>query len=206
MPGGVGGDRPVNGRPYPDCSFQVCPFMIFFKRVFTNYHTIGAISPSSRFLYKKMISPMDLTCDIHIVEFGAGSGTFTDALLKSITTGSQVSIFEIDPLFIKKLQIKYKGDNRVVVYPLGAVECTKFFERESVDYILSSIPLSFMEDFLVMWILESAKYILKKHGKFIQFQYFLQNKKHIHNTFPLVHYKFTLLNLPPAFVYVCQKS
>jgi phospholipid N-methyltransferase len=59
---------------------------------------------------------MDLANDIHIVEFGAGSGTFTDALLKKLTVGSQLSIFEIDPLFIKKLQIKYKSDDRVVVY------------------------------------------------------------------------------------------
>lgn len=43
--------------------------MTFLKSVFNNYRTVGAISPSSRFLYKKMISPMDLTHDIHIVEF-----------------------------------------------------------------------------------------------------------------------------------------
>lgn len=179
--------------------------MSFLKSVFTNYRTIGAISPSSRFLYKKMISPIDLSHDIHIVEFGAGSGTFTDALLQKITPKSSLSIFEIDPLFIKKLQLKYKGDDRVVVYSLGAEESTKFFEKESVDYVLSSIPFGLMDTALVFRILEAAKHILKEHGKFIQFQYFLQNKKHIHHIFPQVRYKFTLLNLPPAFVYICKK-
>lgn len=179
--------------------------MSFFKSMFTNYRNIGAISPSSRFLYKKMISPIDLAKDIHIVEFGAGSGTFTDALLKKITPGSSLSIFEIDPLFIKKLQIKYKSDSRVVVYSVGAEESTKFFENWSIDYIISSLPFGLMGESLVLRILESAKHILKPQGKFIQFQYFLQNKKHIHVTFPQVDYKFTLLNLPPAFVYVCQK-
>lgn len=43
--------------------------MTFLKSVITNYRTVGAIGPSSRFLYKKMISPMDFTQDIHIVEF-----------------------------------------------------------------------------------------------------------------------------------------
>jgi len=148
---------------------------------------------------------MDLSYDIHIVEFGAGSGTFTDALLKKITLGSSLSIFEIDPLFIKKLQLKYKGDNRVVVYSLGAEESTKFFEPESIDYIISSLPFGFMNSALVFHILESAKHILKKQGKFIQFQYFLQNKKHIHQIFPKVRYRFTLLNLPPAFIYICKK-
>ena len=97
--------------------------------MFTNYRNIGAISPSSRFLYKKMISPIDLEKDIHIVEFGAGNGAFTDALLKKITPESNLSIFEIDPLFIKKLQLKYKSDKRVVVYSVGAEESTKFFEK-----------------------------------------------------------------------------
>lgn len=179
--------------------------MTFLKSVLTNYRTVGAISPSSRFLYKKMISPMDLTRDIHIVEFGAGSGTFTDALLRKLTPGSQLSIFEIDPLFIKKLQLKYKGDDRVVVYSVGAEESVKFFEPESIDYVLSSLPFGLMNEPLVFRILESAKHILKPHGKYIQFQYFLQNKKHINHIFPQVKYKFTLLNLPPAFVYVCKK-
>ena len=179
--------------------------MSFFKSMLTNYRTIGAISPSSRFLYKKMISPMDLARDIHIVEFGAGSGTFTDALLQKLTPGSSLSIFEIDPRFIKHLQLKYKGDNRVVVYSVGAEESTKFFEEGSVDYILSSLPFGLMNESIIRHILDSAKHILKTEGKFIQFQYFLQNKKHIHNTFPQVNYKFTLLNLPPAFVYVCNK-
>lgn len=179
--------------------------MTFLKSVFSNYRNIGAISPSSRFLYKKMISPIDLTHDIHIVEFGAGSGTFTDALLKKITPGSQLSIFEIDPHFIKKLQLKYKSDERVVVYSVGAEESVKFFEPESVDYILSSLPFGLMDEPVILRILESAKHILKEHGKFIQFQYFLQNKKHIHNVFPEVRYRFTLLNLPPAFVYICKK-
>ena len=179
--------------------------MSFFRSVLTNYRTIGAISPSSRFLYKQMISPIDLSHDLHIVEFGAGSGTFTDALLKKITSGSQVSIFEIDPLFIKKLQLKYKGDDRVVVYSVGAEESTKFFESETVDYILSSLPLGLMNESIVFKILESAKYILKESGEFIQYQYFLQNKKQIRHIFPKVRYRFTPLNLPPAFIYICSK-
>ena len=179
--------------------------MSFFRSMFRNYRTVGAISPSSRFLYKKMISPMDLAHDIHIVEFGAGSGTFTDALLKKITSGSSLSIFEIDPLFIKKLQLKYKNDKRVVVYSVGAEESTKFFGAGSIDYILSSLPFGLMDEVVVLRILESAKHILKSSGKFIQFQYFLQNKKEIHSIFPKVRYKFTPLNLPPAFVYICRK-
>ncbi|NDK19273.1 methyltransferase [Candidatus Gracilibacteria bacterium] len=179
--------------------------MTFLKSVFNNYRTVGAISPSSRFLYKKMISPMDLTHDIHIVEFGAGDGTFTDALLQKITQGSRISIFEIDPSFIKKLQSKYKNENRIVVYPLGAEESIRFFDKGSIDYILSSLPFGLMKTLVVFKILESAKHILKENGKYIQFQYFLQNKKEIHHIFPKVRYKFTFLNLPPAFIYICKK-
>jgi len=179
--------------------------MSFLKRVFSNISTVGAISPSSSFLYKKMISSIQLDKDIHIVEFWAGSGAFTDKILKKLTPKSRLSIFEIDSYFVEKLQLKYQNDARVIIYPIGAEESKQFFKKASVDYILSSLPLGIIDKPIVSNILESSKFILKKKGHFIQFQYFLQNKKQINETFPSVRYLFTFLNLPPAFVYVCKK-
>ena len=179
--------------------------MSFLKSVLNNYKKVGAISPSSRFLYKKMAHSLDLSHDIHIIEFWAGNGIFTDELLKQITPNSKLSIFEIEPLFIAHLREKYLKESRVTLYDVGAEESNNLFDPESIDYVLSSLPLAFIEKKVVIKILTNAKYLLKENGKFLQFQYFLQNKKNIENVFSHVKYKFTFFNIPPAFIYICKK-
>ncbi len=42
-------------------------------------------------------------------------------------------------------------------------------------------------------------------GYFKQFQYSLHTKKHIKRRFPVTKISYTPLNLPPAFIYSCQK-
>lgn len=179
--------------------------MVFTKRVFKNYSTIGALAPSSRFLYRKMTKAVEFDRDVHIVEFWPGDGVFTDKILKEMSKDSTMSIFEIDESFCALLREKYKNDSRVTVYGESACEIRKFFEKESVDYVISSLPLSFIDKHIVWDILEKSKQVLKTNGKFIQYQYFLQNKKQIKHYFPKTHYKFALLNFPPAFVYICHK-
>lgn len=179
--------------------------MVFTKRVFKNYSTIWAISSSSRFLYKKMIQPINFSHDIHIVEYGPWDGVFTDKLVESTTPNSKISIFEIDSWFCNLLKEKYKNEPKITVYEISACQISKFFKKNSIDYVISSLPLAFIDKKSVGKILEKSKQVLKRNGKFIQYQYFLQNKKQMKQYFPQIEYKFTLLNFPPAFVYICHK-
>lgn len=82
----------------------------------------------------------------------------------------------------------------------------KYFCENSIDYIVSSLPLAFIKKNTVWEILAESKNILKSNGFFIQYQYFLQNKDQIKTFFPKIKYRFTLLNFPPAFVYICNKD
>lgn len=179
--------------------------MVFTKRVFKNYKEIWAVSSSSRFLYKKMIYPICFSKDIHIVEFWPWDWFFSDKLLKDISPNSKISIFEIDAWFCKLLKEKYKNESRITVYETSAASIKDFFKKDSIDYIISSLPLAFIPQNIVWEILEKSKYILKPEWKFIQYQYFLQNKKQMKHYFPHIDYKFTFLNFPPAFVYICHK-
>lgn len=179
--------------------------MSFKRRVVKNYQNIGAISRSSKFLYKKMTKHIDFKSDLKIVEFWPWDWIFTDELLKQISKNSTIYIFEIDEWFCKLLKEKYKNEKRVKIYEESAWNILKYFEKNEVDYIISSLPLSFIDKNIVSTILEKSKHILKNSWNYIQYQYFLQNKKQINKYFPKTDYKFTFLNLPPAFVYICHK-
>ena len=55
-------------------------------------------------------------------------------------------------------------------------------------------------------VVKEASEVIKKNGKYIQFQYSLQSKKLLEATYKSVSVKFTMKNFPPAFVYTCLKG
>lgn len=179
--------------------------MVFLKRVIKNYKNVGSIIPSSRHLYKKMTCCIDFKNDLTIVEFWPGDWIFTDKILKSLSANSKLYIFELDTSFYNFLKEKYKQDHRVILYNESACKINEYIENNSVDCIISSLPLSFIDKNKVDDILKKSNHILKDEWEFIQYQYFLQNKKQIGKHFSKIKYKFTPLNFPPAFVYICKK-
>lgn len=152
-----------------------------------------------------MTKSIDFSLDIHIVEFWPWNGVFSDKLVQKISPNSKISIFEIDETFYELLKNKYSDNSQVSVYNISATNICDYIEDNSIDYIVSSLPLAFIDKHIVNNILKKSKQTLKTWWKYIQYQYFLQNKKDIKKVFPKIDYRFTLLNLPPAFVYVCNK-
>ena len=55
--------------------------------------TVGAVAPSSKFLMKKMIAPIDFQKADVIVELGPGNGVFTKAILERMKQTIKVVFF-----------------------------------------------------------------------------------------------------------------
>jgi phospholipid N-methyltransferase len=79
------------------------------------------------------------------------------------------------------------------------------FNIPKVDVIISSLPLSNFYQRFTLKILRTFKDCLNESGKFIQFQYSLKQKKELNHVFSNVNISFTLFNIPPAFIYTCNK-
>ena len=75
-----------------------------------------------------------------------------------------------------------------------------------VDYIVSSLPLSILDDAIADGILNAAQASLKPGGKFLQYQYSLTYLGRLTERYGDVRLGFTLRNVPPAFVYECVNS
>lgn len=178
----------------------------FITEVLKSTGTIGALSPSSSFLAKKMLEPIAFDKAKCIVEFGPGTGVFTVKILAKMRPDAVLLAFEINPVFIEELE-KIE-DKRLIIINDSAEKIQEYlakYEQHSADYIVSSLPFAMIPDEIVHNILTNSDKALSEEGKFIQFQYSLNAKKKLESYFSGVKINFTPLNLPPAFIYICKK-
>lgn len=180
--------------------------MSFISEFFKNKSEIGAVAPSSKFLGKKMYGEIDFSEVKCIVEFGPGTGVFTKEILKRMNSDACMIIFETNPNFFQKLTEEIK-DDRALILNESAEKIGEYLaleNQEKADYIISSLPLTVFPKELKENILKGAAENLSKKGQYIQFQYSLNAHKLLKETFGSVKLDFSLINVPPAFVYKCS--
>lgn len=174
----------------------------FFREAVKSFRTTGSIAASSPALIKKLVDPLPTHRPLLILELGPGDGCVTRAILEKIHPDSQLTAFEINEVFVEKLsQIE---DPRLRVLPLGAERLTEYFAAGSVDYVVSSLPLSMIDQATKEAILRQSQLVLRPEGRFLQFQYALQDYGLLKDYFHRVSVSFTMANLPPAFIYSCS--
>lgn len=183
------------------------PSASFFQRFWKEKKMVGAISPSSPFLTNKMLENIDFEKAKVFVEIGPGTGVFTKKVISRIKSDCIFLVFELNPEFYHELQSTIK-DSRVVFIHASAEKLEDYLKQynlSKVDVIISSLPLSNFYTRFTLKLLRTFHACLSDTGKFIQFQYSLKQKKELMHVFSKVKVSFTLLNIPPAFVYTCSK-
>ncbi len=181
----------------------------FFKEFFKEKSMIGSIIPSSPALRKKMLENIDFSKSSVIVEFGPGTGVFTRQLHKKINKDSLLLVFELHKPFYERLKQEFSEYDNIKIINDSAEKVREYlahYEKEGADIIISSLPLANFKKDLTTNILEAANNSLKEKGYYIQFQYSLKSKKLLQQVFSLVSIKYVAINIPPAFVYLCQKK
>jgi len=179
----------------------------FFKAFLSNRKSVGSVVPSSRFLTKKILDHIDLTTPRVIVELGPGTGVFTGVIIHRMHPDSKLLVIELNEDFVAQLKKRF-SDSRVEFIQASATDLMMLLEARQiaqVNYIVSSLPLTSIPAEITEQILSTCKEALAPDGKFIQFQYSLQQRKKLERLYTNVNIQFTPLNFPPAFVYCCQK-
>lgn len=173
----------------------------FFREAIRNFRSTGAIASSSPALVKRLVEKLPEDRPLRIIELGPGDGCVTRAILDKVHPESQVTAFEINPAFVELLgSIE---DDRLRILPIGAETITQYFPAGSVDYVVSSLPLSMIPQEVKEDILKQARIVLGPDGEFFQYQYALQDYSLLKDYFGRVTVSFTMANLPPAFIYSC---
>lgn len=179
----------------------------FLKEAVKNIKTLGTVTPSSRFLSKRMLREINFSNAHVIVELGPGTGAITKHILDNLSPKATLICFEINNNFYQQLQELQHP--QLIILKASAekiVEELKKLEIHQVNYIISSLPLAIIPDEISNKILEKSFKILETNGSFIQYQYSLSYFKKLKKVFKeSISLGFEPLNIPPAFIYRCKK-
>lgn len=168
--------------------------------------TTGAILPSSKYLAKKMVEDIDFENSRCIIEYGPGTGIFTESLLKNRKEDTIIMLFEYNLDFYNLLKEKFKNEKNLIIIHDSSEnvdEYLKNYKIDTVDYVVSGLPFASLPEQVSAEILNKTKDILKDDGKFITFQYTLFKIKFIKKYFKNINLKREFRNIPPAYVLNC---
>lgn len=179
--------------------------LLFLYKFTKSPKQIGSVTPSSGLLAMKMLKQIPWTHVDAVAELGAGTGAITRHLDKVRRKETKVVLFEKDPGLLNKLEARFPE----YACHTDACKLREALDQENIDQldcIISGLPFfNFpqpMRDLLLDQIVSS----LRPGGLFIAFQYSQQMKMQLFRHFHIRHVHFVLLNVPPAFVYVCEKG
>ena len=164
---------------------------------------VGAIFSSSKMIVQKIIEKIDFQKARIIVEYGPGKGVITKKLLDNMHEDAALFVFEKNECFINDLlQIK---DKRLIIINAEAEDAKLVlknrYKTERVDYIVSTIPFTFLDRRMRRRIIYRTFTLLNKKGRFITYQYSWLIFHLINRKFKKANWKFVLFNFPPAIIF-----
>lgn len=171
--------------------------------------TVGAVAPSSKKLAEKMLDDIDFEKAKCIVEYGPGTGVFTERLMRKVKKNTLLMLIEYNEEFCKQLEEKYNEYSNVLVINDSAENIDKHLKKygiKEVDYVVSGLPFASLPKSMSNKILKKTKEILKENGMFITFQYTLFKKGYIGSYFEDISLERVVFNIPPAYVLKCQNT
>ncbi len=168
---------------------------------------VASVTPTSRFCVRHVCQPIDFKKDITVVEYGAGAGVFSRYLLRNMTKGSKLFLFETNQILFGKLQ--RIDDPRVSFFDKSVEHVNNLLPEEVIgktDFIISGIPFSFLDDVAKKSVLEQSYKLLRDGGKFLAYQTSGHLKEPLRETFGNVKTKWEWRNVPPMTVYQAVKQ
>lgn len=139
---------------------------LFRRRLLKNPRQVSAIAPSSRTLARAMTLGLGPRSG-PVVEFGPGTGRFTEAILARGVLPRDLTLFELDEEFVPYLRQKFPG---VTVHQVPAQEAPHLV-GQGVGTVISGLPLLSMPPEVREGIVSAAFAILAPRGRFVQFTY-----------------------------------
>jgi phospholipid N-methyltransferase len=142
----------------------------------------------------------------NIVEYGAGTGVMTKALLQKLSPEGSLVAIESDPRFVEILkQIK---DDRLQIIEGGIQDqlLDKSHGFYNINLVVSSIPFSFLTPFQRKKVISDTKKMLVPDGNFILFhQYRRLMIEPLKKNFEKVSVFFEFRNIFPSFILHAEK-
>lgn len=180
--------------------------LLFARNFFRHPRMLGSIVPSSRFLIKQLLEPINWGRARVIVEYGPGVGGITVEVLRRMRPDSVLIAIETNPDFVSYLR-RTLNDRRLHLVQASAAEVEEILRRfgyRRADYIISGIPFSTIPAPLRERILRTTHDVLEPRGAFLVYQFSTRVLQDLRRIFGYVGRRFQPLNVLPAHLFICQ--
>jgi phospholipid N-methyltransferase len=182
---------------------------LLFARNFLRHPVmLGSIVPSSRFLVRRLLAPIDWSQARVIVEYGPGVGVVTRQILRNMRPDAALIVIETNPEFVAFLRSAI-ADVRLKVVQGSAANVVEIL-RESgytgANYIVSGIPFSTMAPDVRERTLRDTYLALAPGGAFLVFQFSTRVLRDLRRIFRDVRRRFEFLNVLPAHLFICRAA
>lgn len=179
---------------------------VHFLRTALKDYKVAAVTPSSSFVVKKVLKNLPHQCS-YIVEYGAGDGVITKALLKHMPKDGKLVAIEMSPHFIPKL--KKIHDPRLHIVQGDVLKVCRDFSKlklPRVDAVVSGIPFSFFNSKERHLVARQTLQMLSEHGRFILYQFSPLMIAYLKDYFEKkIKLSVEVRNFPPYFIIVAEK-
>lgn len=174
---------------------------LFFKKFITQPSLNASITPSSQALARLMIQDIDWSIRDTVVEFGPGTGVFTEHIIASMKPWTKLILLEFDIDYCALLKQQF-GD-QVIVIQWDVQDFATIIDQYQLkpDLIISGLPYYPFEWERWTALIWYIKWLI---GQWCMMRWFSYSPWRFHKTYSLlcpVLVDYTLSCIPPAFVY-----
>ncbi|MCE8023356.1 MULTISPECIES: class I SAM-dependent methyltransferase [Halomonadaceae] len=180
---------------------------LFARNFFKHPRMLGSIIPSSSFLIRRLLEPVDWERARVIVEYGPGVGTITHEILGRLHPDATLVVIETNDDFVDFLN-RSMTDPRLKVIAGSAENIEEELERlglPAADYVVAGLPFSTMPADCRERILQQSQKALATGGSMLIYQFSPKVSSDLRQIFSRVESAFEPINIPPAKVYFCHK-
>ncbi len=176
----------------------------FFRSFLANPRAVGAILPTSKKAVRDMLDMADFRQARCVAELGAGTGAYTEEILKRLRPDARLLAFEVDRELVETLSGRL-ADPRLEVIHDSAENIENYLsEGEKVDVIVSGLPFTSLPEKVKRNMFEQVTHVLAPDGVMVAIQYSTFVQKDLKRYFASVRRRVSFVNVPPAFLFACS--
>lgn len=164
---------------------------------------VGALVPTSKSTVGTMLDMTEWGRVSCVVELGAGTGVYTEELLRRVGPDAMVIAFEIDPGLAHRLTQRLH-DGRLRVVNESAENLAAHLNGHKADVIVSALPFTTLAKAVREAVLSAITDGLAPDGVMLAIQYSAARQRDLERLFGSVRRQRALRNVPPALVYACR--
>ena len=169
--------------------------------------SVGSPIATSPGTIARQLQNVDWARALLFIEYGPGTGEFTRYILQQLPPSAKLIAIESEAGLADHLRETIE-DSRLTVHTGSATQALAILGDEAfgqVDYILSGLPFSSLENSDRVKIMDAVVRLLKADGEFMAYQVRRAIEPSLSRVFARMIRRRRWLNVPPYHLYWCRK-